>query len=618
MKPSVLRFEQAVLGSNHELSYNELLAILEQLDTDMGAIHNIEMDIPPQLLGLEQDIGILFCTRMAEAITRFFQNPQVEIVWAGAVRLFTYQRWMATIFASSPYVNADHILRGYNVKPDVTDPNEVHIESSMKMMLKFSLLYFLESNIVVNVENIWNFSPDLGVALSLSLLSYRFFGSVSAFSKRHVLLQWLPERLLQANTDNMILISTLHDVYMHCSYDVADNKHDIKRSLNKVIREQLLKQQWHERTCLHDIAYLSGKPVMLVLLEHFNIAHSIYRTHSTSIQAAKRNFYLIGVGNQTVDVKARQIFDEFYELEGNTSLEHLHFLKSLCEQKKVAVLYMPSVGMYLTNIFASNVRLAPIQVMGLGHPATTYSEFVDYVVVEDDYVGDEKCFSEMLLRLPKDALPYVPSGLTPENIQYRLCEKPEVVHIGVASAIMKINPYFLEALKQIKDRVKVKIHFHFTMGMSIGINHPYIARVIKSYLGDSVTAYPQLPYVDYLNVLGRCDMMLNPFPFGNTNGVIDMVTLGLVGVCKTGPEVHEHIDEALFERLGLPKWLVTHTVEEYIDCAVRLAEHHEERLALRRNIIDNYKLDSLFTGNPNPLGDVLLEKLNAYLAKHKN
>ena len=43
--------------------------------------------------------------------------------------------------------------------------------------------------------------------------------------------------------------------------------------------------------------------------------------------------------------------------------------------------------------------------IALGHPATTHSDFIEYVIVEDDYVGSEKCFSEQLLRLPKDALP---------------------------------------------------------------------------------------------------------------------------------------------------------------------------------------------------------------------
>ncbi|VEI48094.1 O-linked N-acetylglucosaminetransferase [Actinobacillus equuli] len=103
-------------------------------------------------------------------------------------------------------------------------------------------------------------------------------------------------------------------------------------------------------------------------------------------------------------------------------------------------------------------------------------------------------------------------------------------------------------------------------------------------------------------------MMVNPFPFGNTNGIIDMVTLGLVGVCKTGPEVHEHIDEGLFKRLGLPEWLIANSVDEYVERAVRLAENHQERLELRRHIIENNGLNTLFTGDPRPMGRILLTK----------
>ena len=175
---------------------------------------------------------------------------------------------------------------------------------------------------------------------------------------------------------------------------------------------------------------------------------------------------------------------------------------------------------------------------------------------------------------------------------------------------MKMNPKFLETLREIRDRAKVKIHFHFALGQSLGITHPYVKWFIESYLGDSATAYAHAPYHQYLNILGQCDMMLNPFPFGNTNGIIDMVTLGLVGVCKTGIEVHEHIDEGLFKRLGLPEWLIAKTIDGYIDCAVSLAENHRERLKLRQHIIENNRLNTLFIGDPSPLGRVLLERVN--------
>ena len=57
-------------------------------------------------------------------------------------------------------------------------------------------------------------------------------------------------------------------------------------------------------------------------------------------------------------------------------------------------------------------------------------------------------------------------------------------------------------------------------------------------------------------VINNSDLFLNPFPYGNMNGIADMASVGLAGVCRTGPQVHEHIDGGLFRRMGLPEWLI--------------------------------------------------------------
>lgn len=344
-------------------------------------------------------------------------------------------------------------------------------------------------------------------------------------------LQWFPEKLATIENLNNVPSAISHDVYMHCSYDIAENKHWVKKALNQVIRRHLLQGGWTDRD-VTKLGERDGKPVMVVLLEHFHSSHSIYRTHSTSMIAARERFHLIGVGNEAVDAAGQAVFDEFHLLKGDNIFGKLNELKEICEKNGAAVLYMPSIGMDLTTIFASNTRLAPVQVIALGHPATTHSDFIEYVIVEDDYVGSEKCFSEQLLRLPKDALPYVPSALAPQHVEYRLRENPEVVNIGIASTTMKLNPYFLAALKAIRDRANVKVHFHFALGQSSGVTHPYVERFIKYYLGNDATAHLHAPYDQYLRILHNCDMMVNPFPFGNTNGIIDRVTLGLVGICK--------------------------------------------------------------------------------------
>jgi len=616
-QPSLIRFEQAVADKNYETACLELLDILSKIDSNFGAVNGIEFTFPEQLQPayLEQDRTVYFATRMAHAMTELFKDPKLVISQSGALHFLTLQRWINVIFAASPYVNADHILATLNQNEDPYNFADFRLSDSKEALIKFCILYLPESNINLNLDALWNLDRDFCAALAFALQSPRFVGTTQAFSKRGTLLQWFPEKLVQIENLNNLPSAISHDVYMHCSYDIAENKHLVKKALNQVIRRHILTGGFQDRE-ITEIGEINGKPVMVVLLEHFHSSHSIYRTHSTSMIAARERFHLIGIGNDAVDQAGREVFDEFRELKGENIFERLNFIRGICEENKAAVFYMPSIGMDLLPIFASNTRLAPIQVVALGHPATTHSDFIEYVIVEDDYVGSEACFSETLLRLPKDALPYVPSALAPQHVEYKLRENPEVVNIGIASTTMKLNPYFMESLKAIRDRAKVKVHFHFALGQSIGLTHPYVERFIKNYLGDDATAHSHLPYNEYLGVLQGCDMMVNPFPFGNTNGIIDMVTLGLVGVCKTGPEVHEHIDEGLFKRLGLPEWLIAQNADEYVECAIRLAENHAERLALRRHIIENNGLQTLFTGDPSPMGKVLLEKLNEWKTAH--
>jgi hypothetical protein len=83
-----------------------------------------------------------------------------------------------------------------------------------------------------------------------------------------------------------------------------------------------------------------------------------------------------------------------------------------------------------------------------------------------------------------------------------------------------------------------------------------VVRTTLWLLGTAAVVYKHQNYSNYMKVIAGCDMFLNPFPFGNTNGIVDTVWAGLVGVCKTRREVHEHIDEGMFRRLGFPDWMV--------------------------------------------------------------
>ena len=90
----------------------------------------------------------------------------------------------------------------------------------------------------------------------------------------------------------------------------------------------LLAGDWTDRD-VRKLGERNGKPVMVVLLEHFHSSHSIYRTHSTSMIAARERFHLIGIGNDAVDEAGRAVFDEFDLIKGNNIFERLNNLKAI-------------------------------------------------------------------------------------------------------------------------------------------------------------------------------------------------------------------------------------------------------------------------------------------------
>jgi predicted O-linked N-acetylglucosamine transferase (SPINDLY family) len=86
------------------------------------------------------------------------------------------------------------------------------------------------------------------------------------------------------------------------------------------------------------------------------------------------------------------------------------------------------------------------------------------------------------------------------------------------------------------------------------------------------------------------------------NSIVDLLSVGLTGVCKTGREPHEHIDHGLFERLGLPQWLIAKTTDDYIKSALRLINNHEERLEIRNQVHESGALKTLFEGRADLFG----------------
>jgi hypothetical protein len=600
-------FEHLAYSRQHELAARQLVELLSILDKSYG-VPGAEYQAMPLVAVTPGQREAHVGNRLAAAISCLFSDKDFHFSPQSLVTLFALQRWFASIFGSTDFINADHIVRALNLEGK-GNLNDLKIQS--RDLAKFCLLYLPESEIVLEIDALFKVNKALAISLGLSLLSPRFLGSVQAHGKREALLPWLTQNLPEIESLEVLPFGIMHDVYMHCSYADRRDKHAVKGAINALIRRWMTQQKLTPLNTPAHISPKGDKPVMLVVMEWFNAGHSIYRTHSRTLEAARALFHVVGMGlANATDAVGHAVFDEWIEIKPGALPAQIRQIRRVASDRQAQIFYMPSVGMFPLTMMLTNIRLAPVMVMALGHPATTHSPVMDYVVVEEDYVGDPACFSEELLILPSDGMPYRPSGNASQTPPPpRIRERPERVDICVAASAMKINPGFLMACQEIVRRSQVPVHFHFAVAFAQGMVHAQIKRVVGSFLGESATVYSHRGYTDYMEIVRSCDMFINPFPFGNTNGIIDCVTAGLVGVCKTGMEVNEHIDQGLFERFGLPHWLVATDTEGYIKATVRLAENHDLRSELRRTRSGPDKVQSIFKGRPEIMGQKLMAVL---------
>lgn len=609
---SIIKFEYLCYLRDYEKAGRELAALLRRIDEHYGLLMNID-EWPQSAEALDiMDDHLL--TRLTSAITSLVTDPNFRISDEGSAMLLQYQRWLAALFAASPFRNADHILRALGVNEEARTALQLRADE----LRKFQLFYLPESEVILDWDALWGYDKVVTAGLAMALMSSRFLGTPVAHSKRELLLRWLPERLDQVETIDALPMGVMHDVYMHCSYADLPAKHDIKKPINTLIRRKL------SELGLTDVTRdgnkpPAGKPVMLVLLEWFSVNHSIYRTHSQTMIAMRDKFHLVGMGYEgRVDEAGRDVFHEFIPYQGGNVWENAQHVREVSEKYQAQVAYMPSVGMFPITMVLGNLRVAPLQLMALGHPATTHGHAMDYVVVEEDYVGDETCFSEKLLKLPSDGMPYRPPASMLNLSLPQKSTTSEVVKIAVAATTIKLNPTFFAACATIARNARKPVEFHFLVGQATGLAYPQIRNLIRRLVGDSAVVHKHQNYEDYMRVISNCDMFLNPFPFGNTNGIVDTVWAGLVGVCKTGREVHEHIDEGMFRRLGFPDWTVTKTTEEYVTAALRLIENVEERRTLSTALAGPQAIEKLiFKGRPEILGERMQELWEAKLQPAK-
>lgn len=595
--------EAEIARREHESAGRKMLDVLTAIDSHHGALGGLSMAHTPQARSADELERAVAC-RLAVAFGTLFGDPDFHLSDEGFYSFITRQRWINSIFDATPLRNADHVIRALSG----TTADGTQLDLNHPALLKICVLYTIESHLTLNCDQLWFRAPRVCAALLMALLSPRLTISPVAQAKRELVLGWLPGHLDQLHTSAALPEGFIHDVWMHCSYALREDKHHIKGPLNRLIRRRLTELGVNDVITRYEPpSSPATKQPLLVVLEWFHSTHSIYRTHSLSMLSLKERYHLVGIGmKECTDDVTRGMFDEFVELSNTSSfIDNVALTQQTADRIRPQIVYYPSLGMFPYTIYACNLRLAPLQIAALGHPATTHALTMDYVVVEEDYVGDPACFTERLIVVPRDAIPYRPPAVWPE----RHAPAPrhnDSVRVAVIGASMKINANFLETCRKIAERASSRVEFHFIPAFAIGLSWICARDEIVRVLPTAVV-HKMMPFAPYLQCIADCDMFVNPFPFGNTNTIVDTVSQGIPGVNRAHREVHSNIDRGLFQRLGLPDELSATSEEGLIEVAVKMIDDPAWRQQLREHLERGGLAEPLFRGQESHFCDYIVK-----------
>ncbi len=309
--------------------------------------------------------------------------------------------------------------------------------------------------------------------------------------------------------------------------------------------------------------------------------HSVYRTLSEFVKSLLPDYeltlvHLGGIRNNLETSYFRDI--KYIDIE-NQSLN----IEPIRENDYMVV-YYPDVGMNPHSIFLANLRIAPIQICGTGHPVSTFGSEIDYFISGSDVElkqGAEENYSERLVLLPGCGAIHNPPTYQIRNIKKTRSE----FIINCSWFSHKVNYPMLCLLKEIINQSQKSILFRFFVGgiESLVQKNGFIpfALDLESILGkEHFEIIPGKPYDEYMGLMEEGDICIESYHFGGSNIVADSLYLRKPLITFEGNRWYNRIGSQMLRSLGLAE-LIAKTAEDYTHLTLKLIHDDKYRLKIQ-------------------------------------
>lgn len=276
--------------------------------------------------------------------------------------------------------------------------------------------------------------------------------------------------------------------------------------------------------------------------------------------------------------------------------------KQIADQNFDIIVY-PEIGMCQQTRFIAFSRLAPVQINTWGHSDTSGLPNIDYFVSSKFFNSeeDQEHYSEKLVLFDslgtyyydmfaqfKDELQLQHNNtdaLREDVIEKTGIENPNIY--GCVQIYIKMHPSFACMMNEIlkADENGVIVLLSTNKGDDEDV---MFTSYIKTKVADMnrVHFIYQAPFVQYVVNLKNCDLILDYFPFGGLNSIIESLLLGKVCITCPGNRISGKFTQGLYKKMGITEFTCA-SEQEYVSKAVKYGKNHDERKKYEQCILDN-------------------------------
>lgn len=246
-----------------------------------------------------------------------------------------------------------------------------------------------------------------------------------------------------------------------------------------------------------------------------------------------------------------------------------------------------------TEIFA--LRPAPLQVNYLGYPGTMGASFIDYLIGDPIVTPLEHShhFSEQLALMPNCYLSNSrrPHLMPPSSRDE--CGLPEnsFVFCGFNQAF-KITPEIFDIWMSLLHDVPNSILWLLQSSPVAEQNLRREAQA-RGINADRLIFAPRLPWLEHLTRFQHADLMLDTMPCNAHTTASDALWAGVPIITCMGQTFASRVAASTLHAAGLQK-LVTNSLQEYAELALRLAKSPDELSTIRETLIATKSSSALF------------------------